>query len=50
MKDVYNKIDKVKAEIEKIKDDNYLNIFNSFSDILESLSSKVEEVIYIKNI
>ena len=30
---------------EKIKDDNYLNIFNSFSDILESLSSKVEEVI-----
>ncbi|MDY3359289.1 MAG: hypothetical protein SOY04_02615 [Clostridium celatum] len=45
MKDVYNKIDKVKAEIEKIKDDNYVNIFNSFSDILESLSSKVEEVI-----
>ena len=38
MKDVYNKIDKVKAEIEKIKDDNYVNIFNSFSDILESLS------------
>ena len=30
MKDVYNKIDKVKAEIEKINDDNYVNIFNSF--------------------
>lgn len=45
MKEVYNKINEVKAEIEEIKDDKYGNIFNSFTDILEGLSSKIEEVI-----
>ena len=44
MKDLYTKIDKLKSEIDEIKDEKYLKIFNSLSEILIDLSSKVEDL------
>ena len=38
MKDLYTKIDKLKSEIDEIKDEKYLKIFNSLSEILIDLS------------
>lgn len=46
MRDIYTKINEVKNKIDNldIKDEQYRDIFNSFSDILLDLSSKVEDV------
>lgn len=47
MRDIYTKINEVKNKIDNldIKNEQYRDIFNSFSDILLDLSSKVEDVI-----
>ena len=47
MRDIYTKINEFKNKIDNldIKDEQYRDIFNSFSDILLDLSSKVEDVI-----
>lgn len=46
MRDIYTKINEVKNKIDNldIKNEQYRDIFNSFSDILLDLSSKVEDV------
>ncbi|HEY5524150.1 MAG TPA: hypothetical protein VIK26_02315 [Clostridium sp.] len=44
MKEIKNKIEKLNANISKIKDENYKELFNEVSSILEGLSSKVQEI------
>ena len=44
MKDIKNKIEKLNTNISKIKDENYKELFNEVSSILEGLSSKVQEI------
>lgn len=45
MRDIYNKINDVKEQIDQIKDEKYTDIFSSMNSILLDLSSKVEELI-----
>lgn len=47
MRDIYTQINEFKNKIDNldVKDEQYRDIFNSFSDILLDLSSKVEDVI-----
>ena len=44
MREIYTKIDQLKNMINDIQDEKYNNIFNSISDILLDLSSKVEDL------
>ena len=44
MKDINNKINTLKEKIEGIKEEQYKELFDSVSDILSDLSSKIEEI------
>ena len=44
MKDINNKINNLKEQIEGIKEEQYKELFDSVSDILSDLSSKIEEI------
>ena len=44
MREIYTKIEQLKNMINDIQDEKYNNIFNSISDILLDLSSKVEDL------
>ena len=44
MKDINNKINNLKEKIEGIKEEQYKELFDSVSDILSDLSSKIEEI------
>lgn len=44
MKDIKNKIEKLNISISRIKDENYKELFDEVSSILNGLSSKVQEI------
>ena len=49
MREIYTKIDQLKNMINDIQDEKYNNIFNSISDILLDLSSKVNDLTDIQD-
>jgi len=44
VKDIKDKIENLNANISKIKDENYKELFNEVASILDGFSSKVQEI------
>lgn len=44
MKDIKDRIENLNINISKINDENYKDLFNQVSNILEGLSSKMQEI------
>ncbi|PRR82953.1 CD1247 N-terminal domain-containing protein [Clostridium vincentii] len=44
MKEIKSKIDRLNSKILKIEDDNYKELFNEVSSVLDGLSAKVHEI------
>lgn len=45
MKEIKETIESLKVSISEVKDENYKELFNNMSNILEGLSEKVEEIL-----